>query len=578
MLNIKELKKVLFIDTETTGINPHTGAKPFSIIYAVNNEPIVYLSLISYGGTVQVASTAELHKLRSIIANCDLVVMHNAKFDMHMLANIDIHINGAVWCTMANHKLIRNDLLSYALGKLTGNKSDEVAKWIKANPKLGKIRVNGKLQKAFFKVPFDIIKPYAVQDVEATRKLFYWQVDKILELAEENAGVLDVLRTECETTAMLYRVERRGMLVDEAYTRTQIEATKRRQDMAESAFTSLTGLKFVNSGKFLAPLFAKLGITLELTKKNNPKTGKAALAAMKHPVANLVLQIRETSKKRKTYFENFINLRGKDGAIHCNFKQCGADTMRMSCATPNLQNVPAEDDSDTPVRGCFIPREGFKYVSIDFSAQEMRCVIDSAREDELAAKIIAGHDVHEATGKLMGVSRKIGKNLGFSILYGSGIARLANGLSITIDEARRLKALYFDRLPRVKMLSNALTNTAEMYGCIVTRYGNTLFVDPDSAYAATNYFVQGTCAIHTKKAAVAVDKMLHWNGAKSAIVCVIHDEILLEMHLSELHLIPEIRSLMEKAYPHAILPMGTSVEVYVDRWGGVVCGEIAEFC
>jgi DNA polymerase-1 len=195
----------------------------------------------------------------------------------------------------------------------------------------------------------------------------------------------------------------------------------------------------------------------------------------------------------------------------------------------------------------------------------MRSILDTAGEEELAKKIIGGEDVHQSTADMMGVGRKPAKNIAFGIIYGSGAAKTAEQIRCTVDEARRLRDLYFARLPRMQSLNRALMRMADELGYVTTRFGNKLYIEPGFAYKAVNYFVQGSCAQHTKNAANKVNKFL--KPYKSKILLLIHDELLLEMHETEMHVMPEIRRLMSEAYPHHILPQDTGVEIYKHRWG-----------
>jgi DNA polymerase-1 len=167
---------------------------------------------------------------------------------------------------------------------------------------------------------------------------------------------------------------------------------------------------------------------------------------------------------------------------------------------------------------------------------------------------------------MMGVPRKPAKSIGFGIIYGSGAKKIGEQIGVGVEEARRLRELYFSKLPNVKRISKALMGCAESNGYIVTRFGNRLYIDEGFSYKAVNYFVQGTSAIHTKNAANKVDEFLE--NFRSKILLLIHDELLLEMHESEMDLIPTIQQIMQDAYPHDVLPQGTGVEIYKHRWGG----------
>lgn len=571
--------KILFLDTETTGLEWHKGDLPFAIIVA---DESCYPRYYEFLGEAS-ASPFSFSELKKEINSCDVIVMHNAKFDIHMLANIGLvnvdDFKPTVWCTMTMHRYVNNACASYSLSALTGTKSDAVDKWIKANPKIGKYRdENGKLQRAYWRVPTDIMREYAIQDVIALRELYVSQQKRLSKMIDDEmvnkSEFLETLKLECECVKMLWCVERTGIATDASYIEAGLAHELECAENAHKLYKELTGVKFVSSGKSLEKVFTDIGITLPKTAKGNTEVKDSVLATIKHPVAELIRTIRKHEKRANTYFKNYLEMRDAQGRIHPNFSSCGADTLRMSCTNPNLQNVSANSEDNSlidikyPLRGCFIPTNNeWELCSIDFAAQEMRCIIDVAEEEGLAKQIINGLDVHQATANILGVNRYTGKTLGFSILYGSGIGLLSNRLSVPPVEAKRLKELYFSRLSNVKVLTRALTNTAISDGYISTVYGNILYIEEEFAYKAVNYFIQGSCAIHTKKAAVSVHKYLRSNGFKTRILAIIHDEILLEVLKSEkAAVLPVIRKLMASAYPHKILPMDTSCEVYSERW------------
>lgn len=570
--------KTIFLDTETTGLQWHQGKKPFSIILADQDCEPFYFNLFSYDNTQYVVSVKMLEALQEALFSDALrrVVAHNLKFDWHMLANIGFHINSQVYDTQAMHRLANNKLMSYTLASLTGQKDDAANAWLKKNKKIGYVTDKwGEEQPAYWRIPFEIIVPYATQDVVALRNLYNWQQATFSEMwANEFPAAYYI---EMKATRTIWEAERRGILLDVQYTLDAREAELVKAKIARNEFTKMTGEEFNDSELSIPRIFASYGITLPKgkpspkLKKQKFKTDEDTLLATRHPLAEVILRIRKAEKKVSTYFDNYLTLRNQNtGAIHTDFRQCGADTLRMSASAPNAQNVPDESEDDPqpkfPLRGCFVPRDGHKLISIDFAAQEMRVIIDAAGEESLAAKIIGGEDVHQATADMMGVKRRPAKNIGFGIIYGSGAAKIASQINSTVEEARRLRELYFSKLPMVRQISRALVRIAEETGCILTRFGNRLFIDQGFEYRAVNYFVQGSSAMHTKHAANNVRDFLVPH--KSKILLLIHDELVIELHDSEHHLIPEIRKRMADSYPHKILPQDTGVEVYKYRWGG----------
>ena len=84
-------------------------------------------------------------------------------------------------------------------------------------------------------------------------------------------------------------------------------------------------------------VFAARGIPLE-------KTDDAALAAINHPLAELVRQYRSVQKRASTYGLDWYGEALHGDRVHAGWRQIGADSGRMACSSPNLQNLPATCD------------------------------------------------------------------------------------------------------------------------------------------------------------------------------------------------------------------------------------------
>ena len=66
--------------------------------------------------------------------------------------------------------------------------------------------------------------------------------------------------------------------------------------------------------------------------------------------------------------------RPRDGCIHANFVQTGAETGRPSCTKPNLLNLP----KDKRYRRCYVAPPGFKVITTDMAGAELRILAELA--------------------------------------------------------------------------------------------------------------------------------------------------------------------------------------------------------
>jgi DNA polymerase-1 len=207
---------------------------------------------------------------------------------------------------------------------------------------------------------------------------------------------------------------------------------------------------------------------------------------------------------------------------------------------------------------------------MDFDQFEYRMMVNYAREIELIEKIKSGLDVHTATAEMMNVTRKQAKTLNFLLLYGGGAQVLADKLGLSnIQEAYELKRNYFQALPAISNLFTHIMNTARTRGNIKNGFGRVYHFDPDFAYKAANYLIQGTTADWIKFSMVRIDEYLRTNNFKSHLLLQIHDELLFEVHESETHIIPILKGYMQnvsRERPHDLLPYTVGIDYSTTSW------------
>jgi DNA polymerase-1 len=261
-------------------------------------------------------------------------------------------------------------------------------------------------------------------------------------------------------------------------------------------------------------------------------------------------------------------------------RQAGTDTGRFSYSDPNLQNVPKEESGTWRVRRAFRPTAPeWCLVMIDYAQMEYRLMLDYAGQMDVIRKILEeGLDVHQATSTSMDVDRTSAKTLNFMLLYGGGTAKLAAALGISIEKAGQLKHRYFKRLEKIRAFSRNIINKAEGRHFVFNWAGRVCHFPevqtkkgPDRlAFRAPNHVIQGGCADVVKRAMVRCHEFLR--AYSSRMLLQVHDEIVFEVHRSELDIVPELRKIMETAYPHRHLPLTCDVEHSWTSWGDKVKG------
>jgi DNA polymerase-1 len=616
-------------DCETTGLSPWLGDRLFSLIIQDESQGY-YFNFQEYKDVTGdwVLTREHLKRLKEVFGNPESFwFAHNAKFDMAFLAVEGIKVAGTVHCTEALGRVERNDRFTYTLDALTkeiGRGKDDAVKEAIKKLKLyvevwdDEKEKNVKIPQ-FNKVPFEIITKYGLQDAKVTLELGRHQLASLSNwnklVPSNKPRVQSVIDSEYKITKVFFEMEKYGIKVDTEYSQRAASHEYLRMESMKSDWYKQTGRAFVDSALCLAPCFDKVGELYPRTEKGNPSFAAPVLDDMKSPLALKVLEFRDAQKRCNTYFKNFIKYADKKSVLHANMRQSGTATGRISYSNPNLQNLTKNKEkkfkSEFPIRRAFVPRENHCFVMIDFDQMEYRLMLEYAKQEDVIEQVLAGLDVHEATSKMMSteareISREHAKTLNFMLLYGGGVAKLAMALFDTkmpeadlkkafkahffdghgvseigrelgispeivandikqLEKAKDLRQVYFQKLPKIREFTSSVIEIAKSRGYIVNCAGRiSHFKDPDFAFKAPNYLIQGGCADIMKKAMLQIHERL--DGMKSKMLVQIHDELLFEIHESELAIVPELRMIMESVYSYKKLPLTCGVDHSWTSW------------
>src|SRR5690606_35375968 len=117
-----------------------------------------------------------------------------------------------------------------------------------------------------------------------------------------------------------------------------------------------------------------------------------------HPIIPVIEQWRELSKLKGTYLDTLPELAdARDNRIHTTFSQTTAATGRLSSINPNLQNIPVRTSVGREIRSAFVPADGCRFVSCDYSQVELRLLAHVSGEPKLTEAFTRGDDVHTHT-------------------------------------------------------------------------------------------------------------------------------------------------------------------------------------
>lgn len=495
----------------------------------------------------------------------------NAKFDLHMMHKLGHKLQGRFHDITAYARLDRNDHFGnkpYSLANLANRegkaKDKAVDEYIKKHnlyeertDRLG----NKYKQPRYDWVPRDILYRYAGLDARLTFDLLDTYVARLDDRSVE------VGQHEARVNAVCEFMEWEGIRVDLDYTRAARAEEMAKAQATRLKFKELTGIEFVDSAKCLEPVFRAAGEKIFTTDTGRPSFTADILDEYESPIAQVVRNIRGHEKTISTYYNNIITMADLETnpfpVIHPSMWPDGTRTGRFSYSDPNLQNLPKDEEPDKAkdpeawlewfntryfVRGCFIPRPGRMFVSLDYAQQEYRMMLAYAREQRLIERVMAGMDLHAATAELVGVTRKQAKTLNFAILYGAGDKKLAKMLGITVDAARKLRLEYFGALPMVEKFIDKVIRTGRARGHVVNWFGRRLYADREFCYALPNHLIQGGGADVIKVAMVKGFESGLFN-IENLPVAQVHDQLLLDVAMNRLDTIPEVVKLMEHAFP-----------------------------
>ena len=362
---------------------------------------------------------------------------------------------------------------------------------------------------------------------------------------------------ELPTLCVLVQLEDAGIRIDD-YRMGEISAKVADQlDELVDRAHALVGHEFnLGSPKQLGTiLFEELGLPSQRSGKTGFSTDARVLRDLRdmHPLIPVIESWRELSKLKGTYLDTLPDLADpKTGRIHTTFSQTVAATGRLSSINPNLQNIPVRTPVGREIRSAFIPAEGCRFVSCDYSQVELRLLAHISQEPRLIEVFERGEDVHTMTAaEVAGVEpsevtreqRSAAKAINFGIIYGISSYGLSQQLQISREEAQTYIDRYLGRYPHVSDFIERTIEFATEHAYVTTLFGRRrpILELRSRAYAqrqlgerlAVNTILQGTAADIMKLAMIRTHNALREGGFAAKIVLQIHDELLLEVPEAE---------------------------------------------
>jgi len=238
-------------------------------------------------------------------------------------------------------------------------------------------------------------------------------------------------------------------------------------------------------------------------KSKMPKLPKDYLIKHKEPLLRMVAKAREADKNLNTFVEGLLSY-VHEGRIHADINQIRSDqggtiTGRFSMSNPNLQQIPSKGFFGKKMREMFLPEEGCKWGSFDYSQQEPRIVVHYAikiltndpefLQEDVPEKLKNPYytdiinsiykikksyeededsDFHQVVANMAKISRTQAKTINLGLFYGMGKFKLQAELGLDRFEAQDLFKRYHEYVPFVKKLSEELIEFAKLQGLLFT--------------------------------------------------------------------------------------------------------------
>lgn len=524
---------IIAVDTETNGLDRIDGKIAGVCLYTPGQKgvyiPVRHESFMTGIELKTNISPEFMHEQFERMNKSNIkYVLHNAKFDMHILWwMLGIKII-PYWDTQIGSQLLNENephKLKVLYKKYVDN-SDENSKVASFNSLFKGIEFN--------KVPPDVAYMYASFDPIMTYELYQFQynfIDINGKYCKEKGleRVAEVFRNiEMPLIQVVFEMECTGVKIDTDLAEKLKAQYTKHKDAAEEKFNleiEKLNDKFdklmiknpaaynklfkdgirkvsISSPTQLAILFYDV-LEFESPDKKSPRgTGEAILKSFNHPLVDSILEYRSMSKLLSTYIEAIPqHIAKRDNRLHANFNQYGAKTGRFSSSDPNLQNIPSQKttlsdgtviDAGHDIRQMFIAGDGMVIVGGDFSQQEPRCLAHMSDDPHMLQAYLEGKDLYatiaskiykmpydeckefraDGTVNPDGKARRTSvKPVLLGLMYGRGVPSIAEQMKISTQEAQKIIDDFYAEFPKVKEFVDFAQTFARDYGFVETAWG-----------------------------------------------------------------------------------------------------------
>jgi len=543
-------------DCETTGLQPSFGGLRLLQLAALDREPVVI--------DCWDLEDHQWVELEDFFSTKRYWVAHNAVFDLGWLQEHELYPEGDILCTMLASRILTNGLPNVKHGlqhvvkrylNLEISKEEQKSDW------------SGDLTPS--QLEYGAYDSYLVT-----------QLDGPINQRMSEGNLHRAWFLECKALPAMAQLWRTGLPFDRKSLETlqqdlQDDHTRLGAEFVEALDAALPGdrklprdpdgsinLRTKATGSVRAGTKQEAGFNLNSPKQllqvftdllgrqpvgtdGKPSASRQALREYMadHKVVADYLAWKRVEKRRQMV-EALLKHLGSTGFIKASYMQLGADTGRMSCLSPNLQQIPR----DSRFRACVKAPDGWKLVVADYAQMELRLAAAEAEDSLMIQAFQEGQDLHTVTAmQIYGVSenevtkdmRQVSKSANFGLLYGSGARGLRNyaaGMGIQMDlfEAGEIRSKFhaaYKGISRWQRENAAQANLNRTDAAIrIRNSGLRRFLpgDHNSLTVRSNTPIQGAGAAVLKRTLGKLWPLLKADGEEVVrIAGVVHDEVIL---------------------------------------------------
>lgn len=410
----------LFIDTETTGLDPFTSNLILVQILAGTTGFLINVPKITGTGT----QTTSWRNIQRILEDkAILKIGHNLKFDLKFLGQL-LSTNHLGFVNFFDTYLAEELLLA---GKgLKGSSSLQSLAKKYLNLELDKTEQtsfkNGELSTNQL--------AYAAKDVTVLGPIYERQSETLLK-----AGLSRIAEIEFSIIPAIAKIELAGIRIDLQRLKELKEKYIGRLQNLEQELDELIlkacipgqlsmfgpKINYNSAGQIKKTLYA-FGFKVD-------NTDTETLEKIPHPFTQKLIQHRKASKLLSSFIEKLPqHVHPCTGRIHAEFFQLGTEAGRFTCENPNLQQIPKKQEW----RDLFIAEECYKILTADYSQIELRILAEYSQDPAFLEAFQKREDLHTRTAAQMyrvplSSVTKDQRNVAKTINFGRGLSDWPTG-------------------------------------------------------------------------------------------------------------------------------------------------------